>query len=362
MSEPPAGPREPPVRRPRPTLAQIAGELGVSVMSVSNAYNRPDQLSAALRERILAKAQELGYPGPDPLGRGLRRQRTGALGVLYATWPSYVFTNPAAVGFLQGLTETTGRAFMGVLLVPSPWPEDTEALPLDTALVDGFVVYSVADNDRQVEVARSRAPVVIVDQPRIEGVATVGIDDEAAAAVAAQHLIDLGHRRIAVLAFGLARDGVEGFAGPERRRQATFAVTRARLSGYRRALTDAGIDWDAVPVYECHTPRDAGAAARELLALRPRPTALLAMSDGLALGTVRAARELGLTVPGDLSVVGFDDSPAAERTDLTTVHQPHLAKGRRAGERLLGLLAGDTRADHELLPTQLIVRGSTGPA
>jgi DNA-binding LacI/PurR family transcriptional regulator len=350
---------EPPPRRPRPTLAQIASELGVSVMSVSNAYNRPDQLSGALRERILAKAQELGYPGPDPLGRGLRRQRTGALGVLYATWPSYVFTNPAAVGFLQGLTEITGRAFMGVLLVPSPLPEDTEELPLDSALVDGFVVYSVADDDRQVPIARSRAPVVVVDQPRIDGVPTVGIDDEAAATGAAQHLIDLGHRQIAVLAFGLARDGAEGFAGPERRQRATFAVTRARLSGYRSALSAAGIDWDAVPVYECPMPRDAGVAARELLALRPRPTALVAMSDGLALGAVRAARELGLTVPGDLSVVGFDDSPAAERTGLTTVRQPHIAKGRRAGELLLGLLAGQPVADRELLPTELVVRGST---
>jgi DNA-binding LacI/PurR family transcriptional regulator len=352
---------EPAARRPRPTLAQIAGELGVSVMSVSNAYNRPDQLSTALRERILAKAQELGYPGPDPLGRGLRRRRAGALGVLYDTWPSYVFTNAAAVGALQGLTEATGRAFMGLLLVPSPLPGDTQAPPLDTALVDGFVVYSVADTDRQVPIARSRGPVVIVDQPRIEGVPTIGIDDEAAAAGAAQHLLDLGHRRIVVLAFGLARDGVEGFAGIERQRQAVFAVTRARLAGYRSALTHAGIEWADVPVYECHMARDAAAAAAELLALWPRPTAILATSDGLALGAVRAARELGLTVPGDLSVVGFDDSPAAQRMDLTTVRQPHLAKGRRAGELLLALLAGETGAGCELLPTELVVRGSTGP-
>lgn len=114
-----------------------------------------------------------------------------------------------------------------------------------------------------------------------------------------------------------------------------------------------------MPVYECPMPRDAGVATRELLALRPRPTALVAMSDGLALGAVRAAQELGLTVPGDLSVVGFDDSPAAERTGLTTVRQPHIAKGRRAGELLLGLLAGEPVADRELLPTELIVRGST---
>ncbi len=348
--------------RPRPTLAQIARELGVSVMSVSNAYNRPDQLSAALRERILAKAQEVGYPGPDPLGRGLRRRRTGALGVLYDTWPAYVFRNPAAVGFLQGLSDATGRAFMGVLLVPSPRPEDSETLPLDTALVDGFVVYSVADTDRQVPLARSRGPVVIVDQPRLEGVPTVGIDDEAAAAGAAEHLLDLGHRRIAVLAFALARDAVQGLAGLGRQREATFAVTRARLAGYRSALTAAGIDWDEVPVYECHMPRAATAAVHELLALRPRPTAILAMSDGHALGALQAAHELGLAVPGNLSVVGFDDSPAARRDEITSVRQPHVGKGRRAGQLLLAQLDGEVPAGLELLPTELIVRGSSGPA
>ncbi len=107
-------------------------------------------------------------------------------------------------------------------------------------------------------------------------------------------------------------------------------------------------------------PRHAEAAARELLALRPRPTALLATSDALARGVLRAAPALDLRVPGDLSVVGFDDSLVAEQADLTTVRQPHVAKGRRAGELLLALLAGETPADPELLPTELIVRGSTG--
>jgi hypothetical protein len=100
--------------RGRPTLARIAAELGVSVMTVSNAYNRPDQLSHELRERILEKARELGYAGPDPLARGLRHGRAGALGVLYDTWPSYVFEDPSAVAFLQGLSGATGRAFIGL--------------------------------------------------------------------------------------------------------------------------------------------------------------------------------------------------------------------------------------------------------
>lgn len=348
-------------RQRRPTLARIAAEVGVSVMSVSNAYNRPDQLSSELRERILAKARELGYAGPDPLGRSLRRGRAGALGVLYATWPSYVFGDPAAGAFLRGLTEVTGRAFMGVLLVPAPWPEDPDSPPLDTALVDGFVAYSVADTDPQVRAALARRPTVIVDQPRLEGAPFVGIDDEAAAAAAAHHLVELGHRRIAVIAFGFARDGGRGPAGPERQAQATFAVTRARLAGYRRALTAAGIDWNRVPVYECPFPREAAAAAERVLSDHPGVTGVLATSDALALGVAPAAERLGRRLPEDVSVVGFDDVPAARfaTPPLTTIRQPHAAKGRRAGELLLGLLEGEDTPESALLPTELIVRGST---
>src|SRR5581483_7878339 len=165
-----------------PTLAQIAGEVGVSVMTVSNAYNRPDQLSAELRERILQTARELGYRGPDPVARGLRRGRTGALGVIYDTPPSFVFRNPNAVAFLAGLSSVLEQAFMGRLLVPGTWPDHGTARQLDTALVDGFVVYSVAADDPQVPLAIARRPTVIVDQPRLPDTPCVGIDDVSAAA------------------------------------------------------------------------------------------------------------------------------------------------------------------------------------
>jgi DNA-binding LacI/PurR family transcriptional regulator len=346
---------------PRLTMARIAAELGVSVMSVSNAFNRPDQLSSALRERILDTARELGYAGPDALARGLRQGRTGALGVLYDTPPDWIFRNPSTIAFLQGLSGATGRAFMGVLLVPAPWPADADTMPLHSAPVDGFVVFSVADDDRQIPVALSRRPTVIVDQPELPGVPFVGIDDRGAAALAAQHLLDLGHLRIAILAFALARDGVSGLARPERQHRATYAVTRARLAGYRQALTNAGIPWDQVPVVECHSPQDTQLGVHALLSERPRPTALLATSDAIAIGAIRAATEAGIHIPHDLSVVGFDDSPAAHQSDppLTTVRQPHLEKGRRAGELLLQLLEGETHTRHDLLPTELVVRGST---
>jgi DNA-binding LacI/PurR family transcriptional regulator len=346
----------------RPTMATIAAELNVSVMTVSNAYNRPDQLSATLRERILRTAAELGYAGPDALGRGLRRGSAGALGVLYDTWPSYVFEDPSAIAFLRGLTETTARAFMGVLLLARTWPELDRRL--DTAAADGFVAYSLTDDSPQLREAISRRPTVIVDQPLIESVPRVGIDDEAAAAQAADHLVQLGHTRIGVLAFALALDGREGPAGARRRGSATFAVSRARLDGYRTALTAAGIDWDGVPIYECGFPPRMPIAVAHLLERRPRPTALLAMSDTLALTALRVAAEYGLRVPEDLSIVGFDDAPMAGQVTppLTTVRQPHADKGRRAGEMLLALVSGEGSIQPSLiLPAELIVRASTGP-
>lgn len=350
-------------RRARPTLARIASELGVSVMTVSNAYNRPDQLSRGLRERILEKARELGYPGPDPLARGLRTGRAGALGVLYDTWPSYVFEDPSAVAFLRGLSGATGRAFMGVLLIPRPWPE--EGARLDAGLADGFVVYSVSDVDPQLKIAIAHRPTVIVDQPRLGDVPFVGIDDEAAAASAAAHLLELGHRRIAILTFALVRDGVEGFAGVDRQRSTKYAVTRARLSGYRKTLTAGGLEWEDIPVYECHHPYPGRAdlAVGRLLDRKPRPTALLVTSDILALASLRVAKARGLRVPGELSIIGFDDVPRARAANppLTTVHQPHVEKGRRAGELLLKLISGERAPTPQPLPTELIVRGSTRP-
>lgn len=331
-------------------------------MTVSNAYNRPDQLSGALRERILSTAQELGYGGPDALGRGLRRGSAGALGVLYDTWPSYVFEDHSATAFLRGLTEATTRAFMGVLLLARPRTDGDH--PLDTAVADGFVAYSLTDDSPQLREAIARRPTVIVDQPVLEGVPRVGIDDAAAAADAAEHLTRLGHTRIGILAFALVRDGHEGPAGTTRRENATFAVSRARLDGYRTALTAAGIDWEGTPVYECGVPARMPIAVAHLLAQRPRLTALLAMSDTLALTALRVAADHGLRIPHDLSIIGFDDTPTAAQTNppLTTVHQPHADKGRHAGEILLTLLP-DTPASHRnlILPTELIIRGSTAP-
>jgi DNA-binding LacI/PurR family transcriptional regulator len=231
--------------------------------------------------------------------------------------------------------------------------------------VDGFVVYSMADEEPLLGAALGRGlPTVLVDQPRHEGVPFVGIDDEAAARAAAEHLLSLDHERFGVVSFGLSPDGSEGLADLVRRENAAFRVSRLRLRGYAAALEAAGIDWPEVPVYEC--PGSARLLGREaggvLLSRSPRPTALLALSDQLALGAVEAAEARGLTVPEDLSVVGFDDAaPAVGTVPLTTVRQDHIGKGRLAGRILVSLLRGEEPPVPGLLPTRLVIRGSTAP-
>lgn len=353
-------------RGERATLKRVAAELGVSAMTVSNAYNHPNQLSPALREKVFEAARRLGYAGPDPTARGLRHGRTGAVGVIYDTPLSYAVGDAAAMAFLRGVSEAAEREKLGVLLLPGFPGEARDASAARNAMVDGFVVYSVSEDDPLVFAALERSlPVVVVDQPQVEGVSFVSVDDKLAAKVAAEHLLGLGHRRFGVVSFGLRRDGRGGLADIERQQSALYPVSRARLEGYAAALAGAGISWADVPVFECQgsSQRLGWEAAWALLSLPERPTAILATSDRLAVGVLMAAAEGGISVPRDLSVVGFDDSleAASSEPPLTSVGQDHAGKGRLAGQLLIAGLRGEQPESPEPLPTRLVVRGSSAP-
>ncbi|MBA3778966.1 MAG: LacI family DNA-binding transcriptional regulator [Chloroflexi bacterium] len=350
----------------RPTLKDIAAELGVTAATVSNAYNRPDQLSPELRTRVLETARTLGYAGPDPMARGLRRGRAGAIGVLYADRLSYAFKDPVAVALLAGIATAAEAAGLGLLLVPGSPREERDLDAARRAAVDGFVVYSMAQEDPLLSAAlERRLPIVTVDMPGRSAAPSVAIDDVASARTVAEHLVGLGHRRFGVLSLELTPDVRSGLADSSRQQAASYPVSRGRLRGYREALEAAGLSWDEVPVQECaeNSVEEGRAAAERLLERGSGPTALLAMSDALALGALEAGRRAGLTVPKDLSVVGFDDIPeaAGATPPLTTVHEPHLEKGLKAGEILVALLAGEEFPSVVTLPTRLIVRGSSAP-
>jgi DNA-binding LacI/PurR family transcriptional regulator len=261
------------VRGSRTTLTQVAREVGVSPMTVSNAFNRPDQLSADLRLHVLETARHLGYAGPDPLARGLRRGGTSAVGVIYDNPLSYAFEDEAAVLFLRGVSRVGEESRLGLLLVPGSPSDDRDASPIARALVDGFVAYSVAEGDPVLQAALDRRlPTVIVDQPRVDGVSFVGINDEVAAKAIAEHILDLGHETLGVVSFSLSPGGHTGLADVSRQRTATYPVSRLRLRGYAAAAEARGIRWSGVPVYECSgSGKELGSEAAEaLLSASPR--------------------------------------------------------------------------------------------
>lgn len=352
--------------RGRVTISDVAAALGVAVSTVSNAYNRPDQLSAALRERILAAAAELGYPGPDPVARGLRRQRAGAVGVLFAERLSYAFSDPAAVQVLDGIAGALEPAGLGLLLVPGRADDLTT---VQQAMVDGFIVYSMLEDDPLVTAAlRRRLPTVLLDQPPRADAPSITVDDVDGARQAADLLLGLGHRRFAIITDRLdeGRPGEASLRPPHERAEASFFVTRRRFQGYREALAAQGLAWEEVAIVERpeNSEAEGAAAMPALLASPARPTAVLCITDRLALGALDAAQQAGLVVPRDLSIIGFDDIPpaAGAAPPLTTLRQAHREKGRLAGEALVGRLRGEAVAERTDLPVQLIVRGSTGPA
>jgi DNA-binding LacI/PurR family transcriptional regulator len=348
--------------RRQATLASLAAELGVSRTTVSNAYNRPDQLSPELRRRVLETARRLGYPGPDPVARSLRTRKAGAVGLLLTENLSYAFRDPAAIGVLEGLALACEDAGVGLHLVPaSPGRDDVAAV--HRAGVDGFVVYSVPDDDPHLAAVLARpVPTVIIDQPRIEGVDRVGPDDAAAVTQLAEHLVSLGHRKVGVLCMRLGRDRNDGFVAVDRQRSAHFHVQRTRLEALAAAFGHAGVDWSSVPVVERfeHTVDDGAAAARQLLDAYPQVTAVICTSDILALGALAEAERRGLRVPGELTVTGFDGIAEADRAGLTTVHQPVLEKGREAGKLLLAS-ADHVTARVITLATELRIRGTSAP-
>ncbi len=355
-----------------PTLADVAKHIGVSRTTVSNAYNRPDQLSPALRERVLAAAGELGYGGPDPMARSLRRGRAGSLGLVFDHPLRFIFSDPAAVLFLSGVAAGCEEHGTGLALVPQ-LPEGAAEV-VRSALVDGYVMFCTPEDDERLKAVIARGlPYVLVDySPHVPG-PHVNIDDRGGARAVAQHLADLGHRRYGIV-LPYEKWGTDiPYGEPEATAARAEEVSRPdlvtdyrrwrcfiryeRLIGWREALEPAGVDWSSVPV--ASAPGSDGEtgylAGAQLLDRADRPTAIICLSDVLALGVMRAAAERGVRVPQDLSVVGYDDISDAGTAALTTVWQPHAAKGEEA-VRLLG-----EGGDDVVLPTNLVVRASSGP-
>jgi DNA-binding LacI/PurR family transcriptional regulator len=345
------------------TLKDIAKAVGISRTTVSNAFNRPDQLSPALRRKILNVAQQMGYLGPNPMGRMLRTGRTGAIGLVFHDSLSYAFADPTAIAFLQGVAKICETAQASLLIVPVLEDHSVQQT-VQQAAVDGFIVYCLPNqSDAFEQVLKRQLPVVVVDQPTVKGFPSVAIDDRQAAYTAATHLLKLNHQRLAIIALEFQDNFHSGLVEQHRIEHSTFPITQHRWQGYMDAIREAGLDPEAVPIVECtgNSEESAFQAALRILSHTPRPTGILAMSDRLALGALRAAKQLELSIPADLSIVGFDDIPLASQVQprLTTVRQPLIQKGTIAAELLLKNAPAHSS---RVLPTELMIRESSGIA
>jgi len=347
--------------RSRATLAQVAARAGVSVSTASLAFSGSGPVSDATRRKVLAAAEELQYAGPDPRGRSLRQGRSGIIGVIMEERVLAAFRDPLRLAVLDGIAQETSAQGRGLLLLSDV---GASADAIGTATMDAAILFAFSHrSDRTVELLRRRAlPVVAVGGPD-PGLLTVSIDDETASATAARHLADLGHTEVAIVALPLINADESDERGTVFRPSAAARPTKAgRAIGFRGSLTAEGESTGTVTVtlnrlrgvrsiYPSAAGRVAAGSSVEegmiaghaLLAdAATRPTAVIAQSDLLAAGVIRAASELGLSVPDDLSVIGFDGI-VLDRIipqDLTTMVQPAADEGRAAGRAVLDLLDG----------------------
>ena len=248
---------------------------------------------------------------------------------------------------LDGVAEVCEDEGLALVLIDRRSPQPDRPDVLRNALVDGVIIHCDAlDADRLKLIEDRQLPTVVLDAEAIGDGLSVGIDDEGGARAAAQHIVDLGHRRVAVLTLD------------SRNVAKSHLVSEARWRGYQGPLERAGCHTTVAPAGGLDWDEFAEMVGG-LLRSDPAPTAILAMSDDIADGVLRVADTLGVSIPGQLSVVGFDDTPVASGAvpPLTTVRQDHAAKGRLAARMLLGQI----EAKHVRLPVELVVRSSTAP-
>jgi DNA-binding LacI/PurR family transcriptional regulator len=328
-------------------IADVAALAGVGEATVSRVLNGHANVRPATRERVLDAIRTLNYR-PSSVARNLSLRRTMVIAVV-VPW----FTHASAVERVRGVVAALSGSLYD-LMVFDVESEDRQRRAFELLdrgdRADGLLIISTLPPEQELERLRSSAiPCVLVDAQH-QALPSVVVDDVAGGEMATRHLIELGHRRI-------------GFIG-DTPAEFRFDWSRDRTRGYERALERARIPLRAELVREgTRSLHVARSIATELLRLPEPPTAIFAASDTQALGVLEAARALEIHVPGELSVVGFDDIDIAAYVGLTTVRQPLFESGRRGAELLLRALAGTPPPVRtELLPLELVVRGTTAPA
>lgn len=332
----------------RPTLAAVARLAGVAASTASLVFSGAERVADATRERVLAAAAELGYDGPDPRARSLRRGRSGVIGVVLDERLSDAFRDPVNVLTLDGIAEVAGERDVSLMLIRSPRDHQPYG-PLIDAPVDAVILIGCGLRiDPAIAVLRRRRiPVVAIEADDIDGAVPIQLDNREGSRRAAAFLRDLGHQQVTVVALPLDDSGHRGWVSPQDLAHATSFPALERLRGVRGVFPDAPAVVTAGSTV--HEGRLAGAALfGPRVPLDQRPTAVVAQSDLLAVGVISAALENGLRVPEDVSVVGFDgirvdDSlfHSSPIRSLTTLVQPFVQKGQAAARAALAMIDGE---------------------
>jgi len=341
----------------RPNLAAVAALAGVSPSTASLAFSGAGPVSEATREKVLAAAKQLDYAGPDPRAQSLRRGRSGIVGVVIEDRLRDAFRDPINVALLDGIADALGSEGLGLLLLTETGEGGAD---ISLAPMDGVILIGCSrELDRPVQAFRQRGiPIVAIEAEPMPGVLAIDLDNRDATAQGARHLQQLGHTAVGLVTLPLEGSRRRGPLDPERIAASRAHTTLERIRGARDVFPEAP------GVVAAGSSIEHGLeAGRELLARHPRPTAVIAQSDLLALGVIRAAEEAGISVPGELSVVGFDGVrlEGSSPHELTTLVQPAVDKGRAAGRAVIALLGG-AEAEPAWFSSTLRIGTTTGPA
>lgn len=343
---------------PKATLLDVARAAGVSRSTVSNAFTHPERVKPEMRTAVEEAARGLGYLGPDPKGRALRIGKVNAIGIIPPSqWGvADSLRNPVYQHFLLGVSEACDEVGASLVVIP----DKAGGGGIGAALVDGLIFGRISQLAETEPARLRRLPFVVMDVDAGPGIASVRSDARQGAYLAARHLVDLGHRRFAILSF--RRDlGPPTFHAPGMPRgpgALGMETDQEKYRGYERALAEAGIAIDGVPMLQAD-PGDHD-AARLLLDAAPEATAILSMSVMQAIAILDESRRRRLIVPHDLSVVGFNDIPQAAKCSppLTTVD----GMGRDKGYLAARMILEGAPSRNAVIQNRLILRGSTAAA
>ncbi|MER2492092.1 LacI family DNA-binding transcriptional regulator [Catenovulum sediminis] len=339
------------------TLKKVAEILNCSTATISNAFNRPDQLSAALREKILTECKRIGYHGPNLTARSLRKGESGVIAVLLTDSLAYHFTDPVANQLLQGISEVLEKNNKQLLMLSSATnAQQTSGIE---ALPDGFIVYGSQDHNPLFErVVQQGKPIITIDFD-IDEYPSVNIDNQQAAFDIANHVLEKKPESPAILGLRLIHSDRVCRITDDELFDENESISRRRLDGYLKAAEQHNYQIKSNRIW--HVPKNtyelAKQAAHEALTSHPLPDCLICMSDNIASAALNIAREMNIRVPEQLKIVGFDDIPEASRLSppLTTICQKSREKGKTAA---LKLIQGKLQ-DKTILPSQLVIRSSS---